>query len=183
MHKNFSIYNWMNTDYKCLKIVHLFVTYSLLLSLMDVIVMPVNSYMWTMGIGTEDKYLTNLYQKIRNMEQSDCINCFLTKTEELMDWKHWSKIDNTGTVQTMQDRPLPSRSNNSTCVVSFFDQRFQSTKTPVFVRKHLSNHRFAADFLFSGKDLIKYLPWVLIPIIDVQILTDVTITSSITKNV
>ena len=47
----------MNTDYKCLKIVHLFVTYSLLLSLMDVIVMPVNTYMSMIGIGSEDKYL------------------------------------------------------------------------------------------------------------------------------
>jgi len=75
----------MNTDYKCLKIVHLFVTYSLLLSLMDVIVMPVNTYMSMMGIGSEDKYLIKSLPKIRNMEQSDCINCFLTKTEELMD--------------------------------------------------------------------------------------------------
>jgi len=25
------------------------------------------------------------------MEQSDCLNCFLTKTEVLMDWKRWSK--------------------------------------------------------------------------------------------
>ena len=44
----------------------------------------------------------------------------------------------------------------------FFDQRFQSTKTPVFVSKHLSN-LFAPYFLFSGKDLIKYLSSVLMP--------------------
>ena len=65
------------------------------------------------------------------------------------------KNDNTGTVRTMRCGPLPNASNNSTCVVIFY-QHFQSTKTPVFARKHLSNC-FAPYFLFSHKDLIKYL--------------------------
>jgi len=44
-----------------------------------------------MGIRTEDKYLIKSLREIRNMEQSDCLNCFLTKTEVLMDWKRWCK--------------------------------------------------------------------------------------------
>jgi len=76
------------------------------------------------------------------MEQSDCLNCFLTKTEVVMHWKRWSKkIDNI--VWAMQGQPLPNTSNNSTCVVIFFHQRFQSTKTPVFVRKLSSNRLFS----------------------------------------
>jgi len=74
-----------------------------------------------MGISTEDKYLIKSLREIRNMAQSDCSNCFLTKTEVLMHWKRWSKkIDNTDTVSTMQGQPLPNTSNNSTCVVNFF---------------------------------------------------------------
>jgi len=91
------------------------------------------------------------------MKQSDCLNCFLTKTEVLMDWKCWSKnwqyrycVDNarSTTTQYVEQQYL--------CCQFFSDQHFQSTKTPVFVRKHLSN-RFAPYFLFSGKDMIKYL--------------------------
>jgi len=69
----------------------------------------------------------------------------------------------------MQGQPLPSTSNNSTCVVKFFfHQPFQSTKAPVFAIKHLSN-RFPPYFLFSGKDMIKYLSlfFSVIPIIDI----------------
>jgi len=59
------------------------------------------------------------------------------------------------TVRTVRGLPLPNTLNNSSCVVILFDQRFQSTKTPVFVRNILNN-RFASYFLFSHKDLIKY---------------------------
>jgi len=55
LHKNFSIYSGMNTDYKRLKIVHLVVTYFFAID--DEIVMSVNTYMSIMGISTEDKYL------------------------------------------------------------------------------------------------------------------------------
>jgi len=75
----------------------------------------------------------------------------------------------------------PVRQTAVSVLSIIFHQRLQSIKTPVFARKHLSN-RFAPYFLFSGKDLIKYLPSMLIPIIDVQVLTDVTITSSVAKN-
>jgi len=81
---------------------------------------------------------------------------------------------NTDTVRTMRGRPLPNTSNNSTCVFNFFDQHFQSTKTPVFVRQQLNN-RFAPYLLFSRNQ-------VLIPLTDVWVLTDVTIMSSTAKN-
>ena len=42
-------------------------------------------YTSMMGIRTEDKYLIKSLREIRNMEQSDCLNCFLAKTEVLMD--------------------------------------------------------------------------------------------------
>jgi len=94
------------------------------------------------------------------MEQSDCLNCFLTKTEVLMDWTPWSK--------NWQHRYCAenARSTITQYVVVNFLSGFQSIKTPVFVRKHLSN-RFAPYFLFSGKELIKYLSSVLTLIIDV----------------
>ena len=84
------------------------------------------------------------------------------------DWliTDWYIMLHVTTYMPMRDRPLPNTSNMSTCVVNFFYQRFQSNKTTVFVRKHLSN-RFAPYFFISGKDLIKYLSSVLIPIIDV----------------
>jgi len=63
------------------------------------------------------------------------------------------KICNTGT--NCADSARSNTLNNSSCVVILFDQRFQSTKTPVFVRNILNN-RFASYFLFSHKDLIKY---------------------------
>jgi len=40
----------------------------------EVIVASVNTYTSMMGISTEDKYLIKSFQKIRNMEQSDCLN-------------------------------------------------------------------------------------------------------------
>ena len=88
-----------------------------------------------------------------------------------MDWKRWSKKKLTTQVAycvdsaTVQGRPLPNTSNNSTCVVNFFDQRFQSTKSPVFV--NILSNCFAPYFLFSRKRFIKYLSSVLNPIIDV----------------
>jgi len=66
-------------------------------------------------------------------------------------------------------------------VLSFFYQRFQCTKTPVFVRipnkywslkmfpnlGNILSNRFGQCFLFSRKDLIKSLSSVLIPTIDI----------------
>jgi len=69
----------------------------------------------------------------------------------------------------------------STCVVNFLISAFSPSRLQFLLGNNLSN-RFAPHSNFSRKDLIKYLASVLIPIIDVQVLTDVTITSSIAKN-
>ena len=50
----------------------------------DVIMTSVNTHTSMMGFRTEDKYLSNLCKKIRNMKQSDCLKCFLTKTGVLV---------------------------------------------------------------------------------------------------
>jgi len=52
------------------------------------------------------------------MEQSNCLNDFLTKTYGLKELI--KKIYNTDTVRTMRGQPLANTSNNSTCVVNFF---------------------------------------------------------------
>ena len=131
----------------------------------DVIVTSVNTCMSMMGISTEDKYMIKSLRENKNMEQSDCLNCFLTKTEVLMNWKRWSKQLTTQVLcgQCEVDH-YPLRRTAVCC--QFFLSALSATKTPVFVMKLLSNH-FAPYFLFSGKDLIKYLSSVLIPIIDV----------------
>jgi len=164
----------MNTDYQCFE--------------WSIYLLHIICYWWRNCDVSQNLYVINdgnlhwrqvLYYL--NMEQSDCLNCFLTKTEVLMNWKRWSK--------NWQHRYCADNARSTTnqyveqqyLCCHFFHQRFQSTKTPVFVRKHLCN-RLAPYFLFSDKDLIKYLSSVLIPIIDVNVLTDVTITSSIAKN-
>jgi len=57
----------------------------------DVTVTSVNTHRSLMGISIKDKYLIKSLRENKNMEQSDCLNCFLTQTEVLMDWKCWSK--------------------------------------------------------------------------------------------
>jgi len=57
----------------------------------DVTVMSVNTYTSMMRLALKISTWSYLYDKIRNMEQSNCLNCFLTETEVLMDWKRWSK--------------------------------------------------------------------------------------------
>jgi len=67
-------------------------------------------------------------------------------------------------------------------LVIFLISAFSPSRLQFLLGNSLSN-RFAPYFLFTRRDLIKYLSSVLIPIIDVSVLTDVTITSSIAKNV
>jgi len=131
----------------------------------DVIVTSVNTYMSMMGISTEHKYLIKSQRENKQYGAKRLFKLFPTINWSLDGLKALiKKTDNTGSVWTMRGRPLPNMANNSTSIVNFSDQRFQSTKTPVFVSKHLSNG-FSPYFLFSGKDLIKYLSSVLIRII------------------
>ena len=87
------------------------------------------------GISTEDKYCSNLLEKNKNMEQSDCLNCFPTKPEVSMDWKRWSKKLTTQILcrQCELDHYRIRRTTVGLPVLSVFYQRFQSTKTPYFL--------------------------------------------------
>jgi len=114
-----------------------------------IIVKSVNTYTSMMGISTEDKHLIKSLPENKKYRVKRLLKLFPNKNWSLDGLKALI-IDNTGTVQTVRGHPLPNMSNNSTCVVNLLDQRFQSTKTPVFARKHSSN-RFAPYFLFSGK--------------------------------
>ena len=73
----------MNTDYKCLKIVYLFVTYFFAID--DETVMSVNTYTTIMGISTEDKYLIKSLPENKKYGTKQLLKCFLTKTGVLMD--------------------------------------------------------------------------------------------------
>ena len=74
LHENLSIYSWTNAYYKCLKIVHLFLTYSLLL-----FVTSVNTYMSVMGFSMEGKYLIKPLQENKKYGAKwYCLKCFLT---------------------------------------------------------------------------------------------------------
>jgi len=75
----------MNTDHKCLKIVYLFVTYSLLFD--DVIVTSVNTYMSMMGITlkNKDKYLIISLPENKKYGGKRLLKCFIAKTGALVD--------------------------------------------------------------------------------------------------
>jgi len=61
LHKNVSIYSWINTDYKSLKnspsVCYIF------FAIDDVIMMSVNTYTSMMGINIEDKYSMKIFAK------------------------------------------------------------------------------------------------------------------------
>jgi len=121
----------------------------------DVIVMSVNTYISMMGISTED----STYQIFtRNGENKKYGGKQLLKLFPNKNWmKSWltesvgQKINNTGTVRTMRGRPLPNTSNKSTYVVNFLNQRFQSTKTPVFVRKQFKQSLCSIFLIFCQR--------------------------------
>ena len=120
-----------------------------------------------MGISTEDKYLIKSSRDNKKYGAKWLLKLFPNKNWSLDGlkalikkiWQHTYCADSarSTTTQYVEQQYL---------CFQFFDQRFQSTKTPVFVRKHLSN-RFAPYSLLSRRDLIKCLSSVLIPIIDV----------------
>jgi len=115
-------------------------------------VYSLNTYISMMGVSTED----STYQIFtRNGENKKYGRKQLLKLFPNKNWmKSWcteridQKNDNTGTVRTMRGRPLPNTLNNSTCVVIFFHQRFQSTKTPVFVRKQFKQSLCSIFLIF-----------------------------------
>jgi len=133
----------------------------------DVIVMSVNTYTPVMGISTEVKYLNRSLWENKKYGAKWLLKLFPNKNWSLDGLKVLIKeIDKTGTVRTVRCRPLPNTSSNSTCVVNFFYQRFQSAKAQVFIRKHLRKSLYSIFHIFWQR-LMKYLSSVLIPIIDV----------------
>jgi len=84
----------------------------------DVIVTSVNTYTSMMGFSTEDKYLIKSLREMRNMEQSDCLKCSLTKTGSWWTENADQKIDNTGTVvwRMVSGRPC------AVCIAAIIDQ-------------------------------------------------------------
>ena len=111
-----------------------------------------------MGISTEVKISTwsNLCKKIRNMEPSDCLKCFLTKTG-VLDWKRWSKNwqhrRQVGLLcgQCKVDHYPMGPTTVAYLCCQFLDQRFKSTKIPVFARKHFKQSLCFIFLIFSQR--------------------------------
>ena len=72
----------MNTDYKCVKTVHLCYIF---FATDDVIVTSVNTYTSIMGINTEDKYLIKSLPENKKYGAKRLLKCFMTKTGVLVD--------------------------------------------------------------------------------------------------
>ena len=72
-----------------------------------------------MGFSAEDKYLMKCLRENKKYGAKQ----LLKRQHKYCCWTYWVVVD------------LALSAQYSTCVVNFFDQYFQSTKTPVFVRK------------------------------------------------
>ena len=143
----------MNTDYKCLTIVHIFVyiCYTFL-AIDDIIATSVNTYTSMVKINTEGKYLIKSLRKNKKYEAKRLLKLFPNKNWSLgglkaliKNWQHtycsstyWAVVDNTLFAQCL-------------CRQFFFDQRFQSTKTPVFVRIHFKQSLCSIFLIFSQR--------------------------------
>jgi len=133
----------------------------------DVMVMSVNTYTSIMGISTVDKYLIKCLPENKKYGAKWLLKCFLTKTGVLVDWKRWSlkKLMTRYcclTYWVVVDLALSAQYLRCHFLIS----AFSPSRLPFLLGNSLSN-RFAPYFLFSRKDLMKYLSSVLIPIIDV----------------
>jgi len=116
-----------------------------------------------MGISIEDKYLITSLRENKKYGVKRLLKLFPNKNWSLDGLKALiEQIDNTGTVWTTKVNHYPLHQTAVPVLSIIFHQRFQSIKTPVFVRKHFRNC-YAPYFLFSGKYLIKYLSLVLFP--------------------
>jgi len=90
-----------------------------------------------------------LCEKIRNIEQSDCLKCFLTNTGVLVNWNHCSKNWQyrycCSTYWVVVDLALSAQ--YSTCVVSFLISTFSLPRLHFLLGNTLSK-RFAPYLLF-----------------------------------
>ena len=117
----------------------------------DIIVMSVNTYMSVMGFNTEDKCLMKCLRQNRKYGAKQLLKMILTKTGVLVDWRRWSKKL---TTWVLSFDLLGSGRPRTVCTVPglsiFLISAFKSTKSRIFVKKHLSN-RFAPYYSFSYK--------------------------------
>jgi len=87
----------------------------------DVTVISVSTYTSVMGISIEDKYFIKSLRENKRYGAKRLLKLFPNKNWSLDGLNALiEKIDNTGTVWTVQGQPLPNTSNNSTCVVNYF---------------------------------------------------------------
>ena len=112
----------------------------------------VNTYTSVIRISNEYKYWSDLCKKIRNMQQSNCLKCFLTKTGESWwtksaDQKNWQLGYCCSTYLVVVDLTLCTQ---YVCC-QFFELRFQAIKTPVFVRKHFRQSLCSIFLIFSQR--------------------------------
>jgi len=124
-------------------------------------------------------------EKIRNMELSDCLKYFPTKTGVLVDWKQMQfllgyieqqylccqffcsaqKLTTQVLLFDVSGSGWPRVAVSAQYVCCHFYQCFQSTKTPVFVRKHFKQSLRSIFLIFSQRfEQVAYLSSVLIPI-------------------
>jgi len=103
-----------------------------------------------MGFSMKISTWSNLCEKIRNVEQSDWLKCSKQKLEsqwtEIADQKNWQRRYCCSTYWVVVDLALSTQYLH--CQF-FFDQRFQSTKTPVFVTKHFKQLLCSIFLIFS----------------------------------
>jgi len=152
----------MNTDCRYLKnspsICYIF------FAVHDRIVTSVNTYTSVMGFSTENKYLMKCLRENQKYGAKQLLKMFPNKKWSLVDWKRWSKklkiqillfdVLGSGQPRTVHTMPVLS---------IFLISIFSPPRLQFLLGNILSNH-FAPCFLFSRKDLIKYL---IILIIDV----------------
>ena len=109
-----------------------------------------------MEFSTEDKYLIKCLRENMKCGARQLFKYFLTKTGVLVDWKRWSNIRGNELQQryscwtylVVVDLALSAQ---YLCCQFFFDQRFQSTKTPVFLRKHFKQLPCSMFLIFSQR--------------------------------
>jgi len=147
----------------------------------DVILTSVNTYRSMMGISTEDKCFIKSLRENKKYGAKWLLKLFPNKNWSVDGLKALiKKIDNTDTVPTMRGRPLPNTSNNSICVVNFFWSALSVHQDCSFYKETFKQSLYSIFLIFWQR--FDQVHSVLIPIIDVYVLTDVTIASSVAKN-
>jgi len=130
---------------------------SIVFAIDDVIVTSVNTYTSMMGIGTEDKYLIKSLQENTKHGAKRLLKMFPNKNWSLGGLKVLMKKLTTQVGLLCGQCEVDHYPIHRTTVPVFsifFDQRFQSTKTAVFVRKHFEQ-LLCSKFLISRKHFIK----------------------------